>query len=160
MFELSLPDGRLGYGIVVKRGGLSNGGTPYVAIFSPAYECRPDIQEITSNDVVLQGWTMDALVYHGRWNVIGHNGTEPAIQFPIFKVLIDGKIYVVDVEGKVIDLATSSEIDVLDHRFSSAPIIFQDAFEALHGFGEWKDHYDKLTPAYVQPRADRPRRQR
>ena len=38
VFELQLPDGRLGYGIVVKPGKLKNGGTPYVAVFSSAYK--------------------------------------------------------------------------------------------------------------------------
>jgi hypothetical protein len=157
VFELSLPDGRLGYGVIVKRGVLPSGGTPYMAIFRSAYDHRPDLAEIAKDEVALAGWTMDGLVYHGRWKVIGADFPIPSIPFPNSKVEIDRKFYVVDVEGEVIGLATPHELDLLDYQFSRAPISFQDAFEALHGFGEWQDHFDKLTPAYARARITRPK---
>ena len=73
VFEMPLPDGRFGYGVVVKQGGLPGGGTPYIAVFGSAYDRRPDVAEITSDKVALQGWTTDALIYHDRWKVIGHD---------------------------------------------------------------------------------------
>jgi len=33
LFELRVPDGRLGYGIIIKRGGLKSGGTAYIGVF-------------------------------------------------------------------------------------------------------------------------------
>jgi hypothetical protein len=156
LFEIPLPDGKFGYGIVVRQGGLSGGGTPYIAIFRLAYDQRPSVAEITSDGVALQGWTTDALIYHDRWKVIERDAPVPAIQFPNFKVESEGKFYVVDVEGDFIDLATPRELELLNHQFSSTAGIFQDAFEALHGFGEWKSHFDKLTPAYVQSHITRP----
>lgn len=156
LFEIPLPDGKFGYGIVVRQDGLSGGGTPYIAIFRLAYDQWPSVAEITSDGVPLQGWTTDALIYHDRWKVIERDAPVPAIQFPNFKVESEGKFYVVDVEGDFIDLATPRELELLNHQFSSTAGIFQDAFEALHGFGEWKSHFDKLTPAYVQSHITRP----
>jgi hypothetical protein len=68
---------------------------------------------------------------------------------------MNGKLYVTNVSGEIIDLASVHESELLDYQFSSTPIIFQDAFEALHGFGEWKDHFNKLTPAYARSRVTR-----
>lgn len=156
VFEIPLPDGRFGYGIVVKQGGLPGGGTPYIAIFRSAYDQRPSVAQITTDEVALQGWSTDALIYHERWKVIEHDAPVPAIQFPNFKVESQGKFYVLDVEGESIDFATPRELELLNYRFSSTAGIFQDAFEALHRFGEWKDYFDKLTPAYVQSHITRP----
>ncbi len=106
--------------------------------------------------MALQGWTTDALIYHDQWKVIEHGAPIPAIQFPNFKVQSEGKFYVLDVEGEFIALATPRELELLNYRFSSTAGIFQDAFEALHGSGEWKEYFDKLTPAYVQSHITRP----
>ncbi|MFM7350143.1 MAG: Imm26 family immunity protein [Erythrobacter sp.] len=156
VFELALPDGRCGYGIVVNQGVLPDGGTPYIAIFSTAYAEPPSVFEATQDKVALQGWTTDALIYRGEWKLIAHGAPIPAIHFPNFKVTSDAKVWVVDVSGQPIDVATPQEIDVLDYQFSSTATIFKKAFEALHGFGEWKSHFDKLTPQYVRTHMTRP----
>src|ERR1044072_3138201 len=86
VFELTVPDGRFGYGIIVKRGGLKNGATPYIAMFSSLHDERPDLATLVGERVALAGWTMDGLVYHGRWNVIAHGLPLPPVPFPNFKV--------------------------------------------------------------------------
>ena len=156
VFELALPDGRFGYGMVVKQGKLKNGGTPFVAVFGSAHSERPDLAKIVSDPVALAGWTMDALVYHGRWNVIGRSLTRPPIPFPNFKVGMEGKVYATDVDGNLIDEATPEERELLDFRWTRAPIAFQNAFEALHGFGDRQEHYDQFTPDYSRARITRP----
>ncbi|OYX65368.1 MAG: hypothetical protein B7Y88_09340 [Sphingomonadales bacterium 32-64-17] len=152
VFEFSLPDGRFGYGTIVKRGVLKNGGTPYIAMFRSAYLERPNLAAIAADEVALAGWTTDGLVYHGRWNVIGNDLLRTSVLLPNFKVLIDGRVYLTDVQGQIMCEATQAEEELLDFQFSSAPLIFQSAVEALHGFGEWKDYYVKLTPAYAKAR--------
>jgi hypothetical protein len=155
VFELTLPDGRLGYGIIVKRGKLKGGGTPYIAILGSAHENRPSMEALARDEVAFAGWTTDALVYHGRWNVIAHDAPLPSIPLPNFKVEMDDKLYVTDVDGELIDEATRAERELLDYQFSRSAIGFQDAFEALHGFGEWDTSYEKLTPAYARARVTR-----
>ncbi|WP_439485204.1 Imm26 family immunity protein [Blastomonas fulva] len=156
VFELTLPDDRFGFGIIVKRGGLKNGGTPYIAIFKSAFMERPNLATLVADEVALAGWTMDGLVYHDRWKVIAHDALRPSVPLPNFKVLMDGKVYVTDVQGQLIGEATRAEQELLDFQFSCAPIRFQHAFEALHGSGEWQDGYEKLTPAYAKARITRP----
>ncbi|QTH19821.1 hypothetical protein HRJ34_15770 [Rhizorhabdus wittichii] len=155
LFELDVPDGRHGYGVIVKHGGLKSGGTPYVAIFKSIHRERPELTELIREEVALAGWTMDALVYHGRWNVIAHSLPLPNIPFPNFKVEMEGKFYVTDVEGELVGEATPAELELLDYKFSRAPIAFQMAFEALHGFGDWQERYEELTPAYSRARITR-----
>ena len=156
LFELSLPDGRFGYGVIVKRGGLPSGGTPYIAIFRSAYKQRPSLSKIAKDEVALAGWTMDGLVYHGRWTVIASDFPLPFVPLPNFKVRRQGTFHVVDVDGQSLGLATQRESDQLDYQFSHTPLIFQHAFEALHGFSEWQEHFDKLTPTYAKARTTRP----
>ncbi len=156
VFELSVPDGRFGYGIVVKRGGLKNGATPYIAIFHSIHDQRPDLSTLDRDAVALAGWTTDALVYHGRWSVIAHDRPLPIIPFPNFKIDIEGTFCVTDVDGEVIDDATPAEQDLLDNQFSRAPIAFQNAFESLHGFRDWQVSDEELTPVYARARITRP----
>lgn len=155
VFEFVVPDGRLGYGIIVKRGGLKHGGTPYIAVFASLYDERPEVTALVRDEVAFAGWTMDALVYHRRWIVIAHDLPLPRVPFPNFKCGREGKIYVTDVNGVFIDEATAIEGDLLDYKFSKSPITFQDAFESIHGFQVWRDHYEKLTPAYSKARITR-----
>jgi hypothetical protein len=156
IFEIPLPDGRLGYGIILRRGGLTNGGTPYVAIYHAVYSERQKASDIVCGEIALAGWTTDALIYHGEWTVIAYGMELPSVPFPNFKVAVADKIYVTDVEGRLLGEATAAERELLDYQFSRTAICYQDAFEALNGFKEWEGNYEKLTPAYSAARATRP----
>jgi len=100
------------------------------------------LDKIIHDEVVLAGWTMDALVYHGRWIVIAHDLPLPQVPFPNFKIEVSGKWYVADAYGRLLREATAAELELLDFQSSRAPIVFQDAIEALHGFREWQADYD------------------
>ena|GEM_PF-3296317 len=160
VLELTLPDGRLRYGVIIDRGVLSSGGTPYIAVFGSAFAKRPEASQLASEGVALAGWTTDALVYHDKWKVIANDLPLPALPMPNFKVGQGGDVFVTDYRGKFIDHATARERELLDFQFSVTAAIFQDAFEALHGFGEWKQYYDELTPAHARARITRPNLQR
>lgn len=155
VLELRLPDGRLGYAVIVNRGALPSGGTPYIAIFGSAFVERPEISALTKESVVLAGWTTDALIYHDEWSVVAHGLPIPALPMPNFKVAQGDDVFVTDFRGKFIDRATEHERTLLDYQFSSTTSVFQDAFEALHGFKEWKDYYEKLTPTHSRARITR-----
>ena len=153
VFELEVPDGRLGYGVVI----FPNSGAPYIIILRSLHRAQPSRAQLAADEIALVGWTMDALIYHGRWRVVGHDfATRMDIPAPNFKVGIEGRMYVTDVTGVVLDEAALEEGDLLDYQFSRAPVAFQQAFEAMHGFGEWKDDYEKLTPSYARRRMIRP----
>lgn len=153
VFELTVPDGRLGYGVIVVPGN----GVPYIIILRSLHQSEPRIAELAGDEIALVGWTMDALIYHGRWRVVGHDFPRRIdVPFPNFKVGMEGRMYITDVSGKHLDEATADQVDLLDYRFSRAPIGFQAPFEALHGFGECREDFDKITPAYARQRMIRP----
>jgi hypothetical protein len=156
IFEMPLPDGRFGYGIILRRGTLTGGGTPYIAIYHAVHSERPSASDIVRGEIALAGWTTDALVYHGEWTVVADSVQLPSVPYPNFKVNVEGKMYVTDVDGKLLDEATASERELLDYQFSRTAICYQDAFEALNGFREWEVNYEKLTPAYSALRLTRP----
>lgn len=155
ILQLSLPDDRSGYAVIIDRGGLPSGGTPYIAVFSLAYTVWPGIANLENDTFNLAGWTTDALVYHSRWKIVAHDFPVRPIPLPNFKVKQGSMFYVTDFRGKFIDLATPVELDLLNYHFSVSAGIFQDAFEALHGFGVWKDYYEKLTIAHARNRMTR-----
>ena len=153
MFEFACLDGRLGYGFVVIR---SAGGAPYIVIFGSIHSNRPIPSEVSSDRIVLQGWTMDALIYHGRWVVIAHDVPRPRdLRLPNWKVDIRGETYATDVAGEVLGPILPFEKGLLDFQSSRSPIAYQNAFEALHGLRKWDVSYDDLTPEYAAPRATR-----
>lgn len=151
LFELSVSDGRLGYGLVIIPGGVL-----YAAFFKSLHGSRPDIASLLADEIALVGTTMDSLFYHGRWSVIARDQPIPAaIPFPNWKVKIGGELRTTDFEGRTHWSMRPDEIELLDYKFSRAPLGYQDALEALNGLGEWQDSYDKLTPAYAARRVTR-----
>ena len=152
IFEFGVPDGRLGYGVIV----MPNSGVPYVIILASLHQSRPSIAEIAGDQIALVGWTTDALIYHDRWRIVGHDFPRRIdIPFPNWKVGMEGKTYVTDVTGELIDEATPEEEGLLDYQFSRSAISYQNAFEALSGFNEWDESHEKITPAYARQRITR-----
>lgn len=156
IFEMPLPDGKLGYGIILRRGGLTSGGTPYIGIYHAVHSERQDATSIVCGEIVLTGWTTDSLIHQGNWTVTAGGMPLPSVPFPNFKVAVEGKMYVTDVEGQLLDEATLAERELLDYQFSRTATCYQDAFEALNGFRNWDVNYEKLTPAYSAARVTRP----
>lgn len=152
LFEFSTTDGRLAYGVVLAPGGVLN-----AFFLKTLHTSRPTIDVIATDDVALIGATMDALFYHGHWVIIDHNFPIPEhLPFPNWKVAINGELHATDFDGKSVWPIRPDEIDLLDYKFSSAPMVFQDALEALNGIGEWREEYEPLTPIYAKRRMTRP----
>lgn len=151
VFEFAVSNGRLGYGLVVL-----GGATPYIVILKTLYQERPSRQELEADEIALVGQTMDALFYHGRWVVVYEDFPIPAsVPFPNWKVGINGVPHTTDFDGETAWPMRADESDLLDHKFSRAPIAYQNALEALHGLAEWRDDYEKLTPAWAARRVTR-----
>jgi len=151
VFEIPTPDGRFGYGVIIKGGGV-----PYVIILKRLHDVRATIAELAHDDIAFVGWTMDALIYHGRWTIIGGGYPDrPDVPFPNFRVKVGGVTCTTDFTGKVLGPIRSDEVALLDQKWSRAAIAYQDALFALHGLAEWDPTYDKLTAAYARKRVTR-----
>lgn len=152
VFEFDAPDGRRGYGVIIVGGGV-----PYVIILQGLHLSPPSMAELEADAIALVGWTMDALVYHGRWRVIAHGySLRPDIPYPNYLVGLSGEQVVTDFKGRFLGPPKEDELGVLDHKSSRSPIGYEKAFLALHGFGEWQESYEELTFEYVRRRVTRP----
>ena len=148
LFELVAADGRLGYGVVLKPGGVLD-----VFFLKDLHPARPAATSLCASEVALIGTTQDAFFFHGRWTVIGHDFPIPAdLPFQNWKVGIDGELHTTNFAGDRYRPMLSGERELLEYKFSAAPIAFQRALEALNGVGEWRDDYEKLTLAYARRR--------
>ncbi|HET7085113.1 MAG TPA: hypothetical protein VFI23_10105 [Rhizomicrobium sp.] len=126
--------------VLVKRAIL------HVVIFSELRQCGSiSIEAETSSSPVLAGWTMDAKVYHGYWEIIGKS--MPADWSDLkknYKVEYAGKIWVEDFDGRLLHPASRSEIENLFNRSSYSPASLEQAIRAFHKLEPWDSKFDDL----------------
>jgi Immunity protein 26 len=146
VFSIPIDENRVGYGQVIFK---NHSSFPiYIAVFRTVYECSSQVapSAITNDEIALVGGTMDALICHGRWNILGNVSPDLArIPRPNFKVIFDNIDYLEDFDGNRLREATSIDVRYYDDRWTRAPIAFQSALKALHGIGTWDFSFDKLT---------------
>ncbi|CAN5500247.1 hypothetical protein BH10PSE3_BH10PSE3_26130 [soil metagenome] len=151
LFEFATADGRFAYGVVLTPGGVLN-----AFFLKTLHTSRPAFATLVKDEVALIGTTMDALFYHGQWVVVDRDfPIRPGLPFPNWKVGIGGTLHATDFEGEFYWPIRADEIDLLDYKFSCSPMTFQNALEALNGIGEWREDYERLTPAYAKRRVTR-----
>ena len=145
IFEIPGPDSS-GYGVVVVGGGVF-----YTAIFRNMFSARPKFDQLVSEEIGLVGWTMDALLFHRRWSIVARQSELPTeIPYPNWKVRIGEDLFTTDFRGDVLGPIRPEEEAVLDFKFSTSPIAYENALLALNGFQPWVAMYDKLTVSYAR----------
>jgi len=134
IFEIPSPDGRHGYGQVIV------GGTAfYVAILAELYQGQPDLDEMLKGAVLLVGWTLDALIYHGRWKIVGNRPPISArVPFPSYKVRVKGMPHVHDFNGENYRPATAHDWELLDNKTIVSAIRYQNALLAHHDLERYR----------------------
>lgn len=148
IFEIPIPDGRRGYGQVIVGGKVF-----YIAVFRGLHHVQPDLGELIQDDILLVGWTVDALIYHGEWKIVGNRPpTSPRVPFPSYKVLVNGRPCTHDFNGDNFRPATPRDLELLENKTTVAPIRYQNALLAFHGFGEWRSDYNELTAQHARHR--------
>jgi hypothetical protein len=148
IFDIPAPDGRRGYGQVIVDGKVF-----YIAVFSEIYQVQPNLDELIEGDILLVGWTLDALIFHGRWKIVGNRSPiAERVPFPSYKVLVNGKPCVHDFDGENYRPATSRDLEVLENKTTVSPITYQKALLAHHGFETWERDYDELTVQHARRR--------
>jgi hypothetical protein len=150
VFSVPVDERWLGYGQIVHAWGTS-GGHFYFALFDVTFrrDETVELDEILRKPLAILALSMDALLWHGIWQVVGHQGVDrERFPFPAYKegVWPPGTFDVVDYTGRRRRRASEVEVDRLSYRSVLTPIVLQDAFQALHHVGEWRDDYDELRP--------------
>lgn len=149
IFTIPLDADRVGYGQIVDTWGGS-GGHFYFAVFAEAYtrDVAPPIDDVVAGDIALLALSMDALLHHGHWEVVGHREVDAGLlPWPAFKEAVSpDEFHVVDHTGQRRRPATVQETDELPFRSVVSPIVLERALQAIHGLGEWDPQDDKLRP--------------
>jgi hypothetical protein len=113
-----------------------------------------DLNEVSTDQILLCGRTMDALFYHGRWQVVGHLPIpDGVIPRPFSHVRVSGSNWVQDFDGRLIRPATARETECLDEHWNRSPIGFENAFKAFHGLAAIDPGYEKLSIVYQRQQA-------
>jgi hypothetical protein len=149
VFSVPLDDDRVGYGQIVDSWSDS-GGHFYFAIFDGVYlrDEAANLDAALSRPLAILALSMDPLLLHGHWQVIGHHDVVEGLPWPAYKegVSPPDDFEVVDHTGRLRRPATEEEVNRLAFRSAVAPIRLEKAFQALHGIGDWNDGYDSLQP--------------
>jgi hypothetical protein len=150
VFTIPVDVDHVGVGQIAASWGGSRGHF-YFSVFDAEYETShgTDYDEVTSAPLALLALSVDALLHHGHWRVVGHAEVDvDAFPWPAYKegVSPPGTFDVVDFSGKRRRRATPSEADRLPFRTIVAPIRIERALRALHGREPWLDEYDSLLP--------------
>jgi hypothetical protein len=109
---------------------------------------RPLVDDVVAGEIALLALSMDALLHHGHWEVVGHREVKAsALPWPAFaEAVAPGEFRLVDHTGRRRRPATSREREMFPFRSVAAPMILERALRAIHGLGEWDPRDDKLRP--------------
>lgn len=149
LFTVPLGNDWLGFGQIVDSWGES-GGHFYFAIFEGKYsrEATPNLDAVLARPVAILALSMDPLLQHGHWQVVGNRPVSDDLPWPAYKegVTPPGTFEVVDHSGHLRRRATARDIEQLNFRSVVAPIRLEKAFQALNGLGDWNPAFDSLRP--------------
>ena len=89
IFQIPLDSGTVSYGQVVAVN--SGPGPLYVVVFrrvSPQ-DAKPALAAVVADDIALVAPTMDALIGHGRWPLVGNLAPElDRVPFPAYRITV------------------------------------------------------------------------
>ena len=142
VFAIPIDDEKEGFGQIVV---VPNKSNFIVVVFESSYSRnrRPPLEEIVHDKILLLGYTMDALLYHKEWQVIGNiTSNLKAIKLPYYKLGTAPDCKLVNYEGKIIGKINREIFDKLNYQKVIAPIRYENALKAFHQIGEWRQDYD------------------
>ena len=150
VFSIPVDNERVGYGQIVAPY-RESGGYFYFAVFDGVYprDQEPDLAAVVAEPLVFLALSMDSLLVHGHWQVVGRQEVDASkIPWPAYKegVTPPGTFDIVDYTGQRRRRANDDEAESLPFRTVVAPIRVEKALRALHGTEPWDDVYDALRP--------------
>jgi hypothetical protein len=144
IFAIPIDEGKEGFGQIAV---IPNKSNFIVVIFEKAYDRRqrPALDAIVQDKILFQGYTMDALLYHKEWPLIGNvTANLKEIKLPYYKLGTPPDCKLVNYEGKTKGKISREIFDKLNYQKVIAPIRYENALKAFHQIGEWRQDYDEL----------------
>jgi hypothetical protein len=147
VFRVSLSSSAVAYGQIASRWGNTKGHFYFLG-YRSAYDASTDpaLDAIVGDAIALLALSLDALLYHGHWSVIGNRAVdESRIAWPTYKVATAPGVFVIeDHLGNQLRPATDDQVAALKYRSVIAPIRFENAMKALHGLVAWLPEFQDL----------------
>lgn len=144
VFKIGLSASSLGFGQIIDT---YKAKMLLVAIFDVqrAADLPVAIEGVLASSAIFVCNTLDALLWHGRWQVIGQVPPDhERFPLPNYKVDIGGRLMVENFGATKARAATPPELDLLDFRTCYAPIGVENALKAHFGLQPWEDRFDAL----------------
>lgn len=129
---MPLDEARVAYGQVVAKQGYDYGFVAFDGTGSPDDE--PDLATITAQPILFFLNSADALLWHGKWKIIGKAPVDDdAIPWPAYLQPTGAGFDVVDYHETRRRPATPDEVEELGLRTTTSPITLEQAVKAHHG---------------------------
>lgn len=144
VFTIPISEDQTGFGQIVK---IPNKSNFIIVVFKQVYSGKewPSLDEIVNDEILFLGYTMDALLYHKYWRIIGNVSTNiDKIQLPYFKLGTPPDMKIVNFKGDNVRKATREEFDSLDYESVVAPVRYENALKAYYKLADWREDYNEL----------------
>lgn len=106
-----------------------------------------EVKKIIESPIIFLGYTVDALLYHNRWEIIGNytNNIEDYV-LPYHKIGIPpSDAFMTDYKGNKVAKISGEVFEQLGFKTSVSPIRFQNALKAHFGLQDWiEEDYNKI----------------
>lgn len=122
----------------------------YLAAYPGAFGngTEPDLTEATRGTPIALTLTMDVLIRHGDWDVMGDAPVDySTVLLPAYKTTVAPDRFVVcDYQGNVKRPATPTEIAELPYRVDSAPVSLEELMAHHHDGTPLNSDHEALAP--------------
>jgi len=144
IFTIPVNDEKTGFGQIIN---IPNKNNFIIAIFESVYYGKewPNLDEIVTDKILFLGYTMDALLYHKEWKIIGNISSNISkVQLPYYKLGTPPDMKLVNYKGDKLRKASRDEFENLEYETVVAPVRYEKALQAYHQLDKWNEDYDRL----------------
>ena len=145
VFSIKVNENKNGYGQIVK---VPNRNNFIIVVFEYLWDSTdtPDLKGIINTPILFMGYTLDAKLYHKHWAIVGNYQENLInIDLPCYKLgTPPDDIFIVDFSGEKIRECTKKEFKSLSYQKVIAPVRYEMALKAFHGYGDWREDFEEL----------------
>ncbi|ANH81957.1 hypothetical protein A8C56_14150 [Niabella ginsenosidivorans] len=144
IFTIPVSEEKTGFGQIVK---IPNKNNFIIIVYENIYSGRdwPSLEEVVKDKILFLGYTMDALLYHKFWKIIGNVFPDLSkIKFPYYKLGTFPNAMIVNYKGEKVKTISKLEFDKLQYETVVAPVRYENALKAYYKLSEWREDYDNL----------------